>query len=110
MELSMEVSNEAGRAKGLVMNGDKPMAGVLVVLAPRDSATARILPRGFQTDSDGSYDFINVPAGDYLLFTSERIDLEYTTADTIKPYLSSATPVTIEAHQVLTENLKAPAK
>jgi hypothetical protein len=110
VELTIEVSNDAGRVKGLVMNGDKPVAGVLVVLAPRDRPTAKILPRGFQTDSDGSYDFTNVPVGDYLLFTSGQMDLEYAAPEAIKPYLASAAPVSIEAHQVLSENLKAPAK
>jgi hypothetical protein len=110
VELTIEASSDSGRVKGLVMNGEKPVAGVLVVLAPRDKATAAIPPRGFQTDSDGSYDFTNVPVGDYLLFTTERMDLEYAIASAIEPYLAAATAVRIESHKVLTENLNMPGK
>jgi hypothetical protein len=110
VELKIEASDESGRLKGLVMNGDKPAPGVLVVLAPRERATAAIPPRGFQTDSDGSYDFTNVPAGDYLLFTADRMDLEYANAKAVEPYLASATPVRIESHQVVTEKLSLPGK
>lgn len=109
VELKIEASNESGRLKGLVMNGDKPAPAVLVVLAPRQRAAA-IPPLGFQTESDGSYDFTNVPAGDYLLFTVDRMDLEYTNTQAIGPYLASATPVRIESHQVVTEKLSLSAK
>lgn len=110
VQLNIEASDEAGRVRGLVMKGDKPAPGVLVVLAPRDKTTAAIPPRGFQTDSDGSYDFTNVPAGDYVLFTTDRMDLEYVRAEAIEPYLAAATAVRVEAHKVLAENLSVPAK
>jgi hypothetical protein len=38
------------------------------------------------------------------------MDLEYANAQAIEPYLASATPVRIESHQVLTENLSLPGK
>jgi hypothetical protein len=110
VELKIEASDESGRLKGLVRSGDKPVPGVLVVLTPSNRAPVAIPPHGFQTDSDGSYDFTNVPAGDYLLFTADRMDLEYANAQVIEPYLASATPVRIESHQVLTENLSLPGK
>lgn len=69
-----------------------------------------IRPQGFQTESDGSYDFTNVPAGDYLVFTTDRMDLEYAEVQAIEPYLASATAVRIESHRVLTEKLSLSAK
>jgi len=92
------------------MNGSKVALGVLVAMAPSDRSTAAIPPRGFQTESDGSYDFTNVPEGDYLIFTTDRMDLEYLRAETIQPYLAAANAVRVESHKVQTENLSFQAK
>jgi hypothetical protein len=110
VQLNIEASDESGRVKGLVMNGDTTVPGVMVVLAPRDRLTAAIPPRGYQTESDGSYDFTNVPAGEYLLFTTDRMDLEYVRPEAIQPYLAAATAVRVESHKVHAENLRVPGK
>jgi len=105
VSLNIEASDEIGRVKGLVMNDDKPVPAVLVVLAPRTDSSDRIRYRGFQTESDGSYDFTGVPAGEYVLFATDRVDLEYALPDALRPYLASAKAMTVESHQVYTENL-----
>jgi hypothetical protein len=105
VHLDIEASDDSGRVRGLVKNGDKAVPAVMVVLAARDAAGSNILARGFQTDSDGSFDFTNVPAGDYLLFSCDKMDLEYRSADAIRPYLGSAIALHLEGHQTQTQNL-----
>jgi hypothetical protein len=104
IHLTIEASDDTGRVKGLIKIGDKPVPAVMVVIAPRD-AGSRVAARGFQTESDGSFDLTNIPAGHNLLFTSEEMDLEYRSAEAIAPYLASATAVHLEPHETLTQNL-----
>ena len=60
--------------------------------------------RGFQTDSDGSFDYQNVRAGEYILFAVERLDLEYGNPSVVRRYLASGQRVRITAHAVVVEN------
>jgi hypothetical protein len=105
VHLNIEATDDSCRVKGLVKNGDKPVSQVLVVLAPKDAAGPVVAARGFQTESDGSFDLLNVPAGDYLMFTSDKMDLEYRMAEGIRSYLAAATAIHLEAHQTLSQNL-----
>lgn len=86
------------------MDGGKPVAGVLAVLAPKNDSKDPDDYRGFQTDSDGSFDYQNVRAGDYVLFAVERVDLEYANPAAVRPYLASGKPVRIPAHAAIIEN------
>jgi len=56
VQLSIVPSDEIGTLKGFVMDGGKPVAGVLAVLAPTSDSKDPGDYRGFQTDSDGSFD------------------------------------------------------
>jgi hypothetical protein len=103
--IRMVASDEIGRLQGFVMRGDVAIEGVMVVLAPADASTDQLRYRGFQTDSDGSFDFQNVPAGDYLLLAVEDTGLEYANPSAMRPYLSKAKPVHIEAHCVYSERI-----
>jgi hypothetical protein len=102
--VAITASDETGKVSGYVRTGDKPIGGVLAVLAP----TAAALPmryRAFQTESDGSFDILNVPAGNYLLFAIENTLFEYTSADAVRPYLGAAKPVRIDAHASVTQDV-----
>jgi hypothetical protein len=101
----MVASDEIGRLQGFVMRDDKPIEGVLAVLAPANGSANPLRYRGFQTDSDGSFDFQNVPADDYLLFAVEDTGLEYANPAAIRQYLSKAKPVRIEVHGVHSERI-----
>jgi hypothetical protein len=111
VRLDVVVSDETGRLKGFVVNGDKPAPGVLVVLAPRAASADPYEYRGFQTESDGSFDFQNIRAGDYLLFSVDNPDFEYANPDAVRIYLTSGLAVRIDAHGLYTERitLSAPA-
>jgi hypothetical protein len=98
-------SDDTGRASGFVTIGDRAVAGVLAVLAPVAETNDWLAYRGFQTDSDGSYDFTDVPSGDYLLFAVEDTGLEYTNPAVVRPYLQSAKRVHVAAHEATSERI-----
>ena len=104
VQLSIVASDDIGTLKGFVMDGGKPVAGVLAVLAPKNDSKDPGDYRGFQTDSDGSFDYQNVRAGDYVLFAVERVDLEYANPAAVRPYLTGGKPVHIPAHAAIVEN------
>ena len=79
------------------------MQGVLVVLAPAVGVRNQIRYRGFQTDSDGTFDFQNVPSGDYLLFAVEDTELEYAHPTAVFPFLARAKDAKIGVHTVHSE-------
>jgi hypothetical protein len=102
--LNVVASDESGSVKGIVMNGEQPYPGALVVLA-QPSGIDPFEFRGFQTDSDGSFDFQNVPAGNWILFAVDQLDFEYKSPNALRPYLGSAKPVRIDARGAHTENI-----
>ena len=76
----------------------------MVLAAPMDSA-GPYASRGFQSDSDGSFDFQNVPTGAYFLFAVEDLTLEYANPATIRPYLGNAKPIRVEPHGTYSEQI-----
>ena len=103
--LRLTASDETGRLQGFVMRGDAAVEGVLVVLAPASGAHDQVRYRGFQTDSDGSFDFKGVPAEDYLLFAVEDTEIEYANPAAVRRYLGNARRVHVEAHGVYSEKI-----
>jgi hypothetical protein len=109
VHLKILASDEMGNVKGFAMSGDRPAPAALVVLAPAAGSRNPADYRGFQTEYDGSFDYLAVPAGDYLIFAVDRLDLEYTNPDAIRPYLPSAAPVHIAAHAVVEQRVPVTA-
>ena len=110
-KISMVASTETGNLSGLVMQGDKPAPAVLAVLAPADPADLRLSHYGYQTESDGSFDFRNLPAGRYIFFAVEDTSFEYSDPAALRPWLPEAKTITIEPHGAITERLTIlPAK
>ena len=104
VQVQLAVSGETGGLKGLVVNGGKPVPAAMVVLAP-DGSTDPYRYRGFQTESDGSFDFAAVPAGDYILFAVNDVEFEYASLEIVRPYLASGERVRIEPHAIATDNI-----
>jgi len=102
--VAVTASDETGSVSGFVKSGDQAVAGVLAVLAPADGGVS-LRYRGFQTESDGSFDFRNVPAGEDKFFAVEDTGFEYSNAELVRPCLASATPVRIEAHKALSQDI-----
>jgi hypothetical protein len=103
--ISIVASDETGRLRGFVMNGDQPAEAVLAVLAPMESGAVRAIYRGYQTESDGSFDFRDIPAGRYLLFAVDDTAFEYANPAAVSPYLADAKSVTIETRGTSTERI-----
>jgi hypothetical protein len=97
VRLHIVANEDTGRVQGYATNGPHPQEGALVVLAPlRPDAKAHEY-RAFQSDSDGSFDFRDVRAGDYLLFAVDDVGLEYARREAIQGFLSNAKPIHVEA-------------
>jgi hypothetical protein len=106
--LSIVVSNESGRMKGFATRDDQPIANMLVVLVPRNRANA-YTNVGYQTDSDGSFDWSDIRAGDYLLFAVDDPTIAYADAAAVKLYLAQAKAIRIESGKVLEERVPVQA-
>lgn len=102
--VKIEASNETGRVRGFAMRDDRPVDSVMVVLVPRDLAGG-FSNQIYQTDSDGSFDWTTMRAGDYLLFGVDDPTIACADADTVKPYLAKATSIHIEPGKVLDERV-----
>jgi len=100
----MVSSDETGRVGGFAMSGEQPVEGAFVLLVPAVETVDWQAYHCFQTDSDGSYDLRNIPAGDYLLFAVEDL-IEYANPKAVQPYLSSAKPVRVEPHGSCSERI-----
>jgi hypothetical protein len=87
------------------MNGSRPAEAVMAVLAPVEEPQNPGRYRGYQTESDGSFNFTNVPAGRYYLFAVDDTAFEYASPTTIRPYAADARVVTIESHGSSTERI-----
>ena len=102
--MTLVASDETGRLRGFVMQDEKPISGAMVVLAPILAGSDTLKYRGFQTDSDGSFDLQNVVAGDYDLFAVD-FDIEYGNPAAVRPFLSNARRVHIEPHGDASERI-----
>jgi len=81
VRLQAEVSNETGSLNGVAVDAPRgaPAQGVLVVLiGAGDAQPAHSYASEFQTDSDGTFSFRGVPAGEYLLFATSDFGFRYT--------------------------------
>ncbi|HTC92283.1 MAG TPA: carboxypeptidase regulatory-like domain-containing protein [Terriglobales bacterium] len=99
VQLAVVASKAVGSIEGVVLRGDKPVAGALVVLVPQDSANNRALFRRDQSDSDGTFTLYDVMPGAYTLLAIENgWRLEWTNPVVLKSYLSKGEIVRVEAN------------
>ena len=104
--LRISANGNVGTVKGVVARGGKAVEGVMVVLAPvRDTANWAAY-RGFQTDSDGSYNFEDVNAGEYYLFAMDDPEVEYTNPEIARTYYPNARRVRAEAGKEIELNIE----
>lgn len=105
VNVQLVASDAIGGIQGMVTDGDRPIPTASVILVP-SSQSIGLDSYAFQTDSDGSFDFTQVPEGDYVLFAVENEEFEYANPGVVRPYLASGKRVHIVAHQTRKENLK----
>lgn len=93
VQLEITAAGDGARIRGRVRAGNEPVSGALVVLAPRKESANPDDTHGYQSDSDGSFDFACVKPGEYLLFATNDWPADYGSAANIRSYLRDATPV-----------------
>jgi hypothetical protein len=106
VHVNLTASGETGRLNGFVMNRNKPVPMVRVVLAPAVASSDPSRYHGFQTDSDGSFDFATIPIGDYVLFAVDNQEFEYANSEAVRPYLAIGKHVRIGGDGVHTERIE----
>ncbi|HWC18257.1 MAG TPA: carboxypeptidase-like regulatory domain-containing protein [Terriglobales bacterium] len=100
LEISIKVSRGVGRVNGTVMSGDKPVSGTMVVLVPEEIGDNLTLFRRDQSDSDGTFTLPDVVPGRYTVLALQNgWEMEWASADALRPYLSRGTPVQISGQE-----------
>jgi len=84
------------------MNGDKPVSGIMVVLAPQEMGDNTPLFRRDQSDSDGTFTLPDVVPGHYTALALRNAwDMEWASAEALRPYLAKGTPVVVSGKEKL---------
>ncbi len=102
VELVITASEGVGTINGIVMSGDKSTSGAMVVLVPPDVEDNLSLFRRDQSDSDGSFTLRDVVPGTYTAIAVQNgWDMEWGSAEALRPYLAKGTRVQITGKQQL---------
>jgi carboxypeptidase family protein len=105
IQLGILASDETGDLKGHVVQNDRPVPSVQVLLVPRAPKPGGVQAMAYQTDSDGSFIWAHVPAGDYCLFAVDYPEIEYANPYATQKYCENALSVHIDAHRAFSERL-----
>ncbi|HEY1984208.1 MAG TPA: carboxypeptidase-like regulatory domain-containing protein [Terracidiphilus sp.] len=90
------VSVTLTRVQGFARKDGKGMAGVMIVLVPRQPSAYEALVRRDQSDSDGSFSLRDVPPGQYTVIAIEDgWKLDWNRRETILRYLPHGVAVTV---------------
>jgi hypothetical protein len=90
------VSEGATRVQGFAKRENKGVAGVMIVLVPRNLNVFGTVARRDQSDSDGSFSLLNVVPGQYTVVAiQDGWDLDWEQPDVISRYLPNGIPVTV---------------
>jgi hypothetical protein len=90
------VSQGATELEGLARRDGKGVAGVMVVLAPKNLRAMKTLARRDQSDSDGSFSLRDVVPGQYTVVAIEDgWELDWSQPEVIARYLRSGVAVTV---------------
>jgi hypothetical protein len=96
MRMTVTVSEGDTRVEGVVRKDGKGVAGVMVVLVPRDPVAMLYQFRRDQTDSDGSFSLREVAPGSYTVVAIEDgWKLEWARPEVIDRYLAGGVAVTV---------------
>jgi hypothetical protein len=90
------VSQTLTRVEGFARKDGKGLAGVMIVLIPRQPSAYKALVRRDQSDSDGSFSLRDVPAGQYTVIAIEDgWKLDWTRRENLARFLAGGVAVTV---------------
>jgi len=96
VQVVITATHAVARLDGLVQHDDKPYAGAMVVLVPRDQAGNWSMFRRDQSDSDGTFTLHEVLPGSYTVIALENgWELDWAVPSALQPYLKNGTPVEV---------------
>lgn len=112
VQIEIVLSPQAATLEGTVMDGDKPAAGMFVVLAPEPfREEQQYLVRSAVSDQNGRFQLRSLRPGEYRLYAFEDPDVAYDRSpEALKPFEQHAMKVTLkegERQAVQTGVLKA---
>jgi 5-hydroxyisourate hydrolase-like protein (transthyretin family) len=103
VQMVCTVTRAVSRVTGVVMRDDKPYAGAMVVLVPRDPNTNWALFRRDQSDSDGTFALPELIPGSYTVIALENgWDLDWASPAVLQPFLKNGTPVEVTGEGTIT--------
>jgi 5-hydroxyisourate hydrolase-like protein (transthyretin family) len=99
--LIVRVSSGGMRVEGFARSGNKGVAGVMVLLIPKDPAAFPNLVRRDQSDSDGSFALRDAAPGEYTIVAidggwGDVSGLDWTRPEVIARYLPGGIAVTVK--------------
>ncbi|HYV76219.1 MAG TPA: carboxypeptidase regulatory-like domain-containing protein [Candidatus Binatia bacterium] len=102
IELAVTATNALARVSGVVLAGDQPHPGAMVVLVPRATGSSPTLFRRDQSDSDGTFTLLEVIPGSYLVIAIEDgWDLDWASPSVLQPFLKDAALVEVNGEMKL---------
>jgi hypothetical protein len=108
MTIQAIVSQGTTEVQGFARSDGKGVAGVMVVLAPKNLGGLQSLARRDQSDSDGSFSLRNVVPGQYtVLAIQDGWDLDWSDPQVINRYLPGGVAVTVSDNAGKLLNLPA---
>ncbi|HEY3936146.1 MAG TPA: carboxypeptidase regulatory-like domain-containing protein [Bryobacteraceae bacterium] len=107
VQLTITASTAVKELSGLAVKDDKPFAGAMILLLPKNGGMPSQTRRD-QSDSDGSFTLKDVVPGSYLLLAiDDGRQFAYQDAAVMKPYLPHAQTLTVPADGQLKVNVMA---
>ena len=98
VKLACTATRVSANVAGVVLNNDKPMAGVMVLLVPDDLLRDKQRYRLDESDSDGTFTLRQVIPGQYTAVAIlNGWNLEWGDSAVIAPYLAKGEKVTVTA-------------
>ncbi|MGA3046360.1 MAG: carboxypeptidase-like regulatory domain-containing protein [Terracidiphilus sp.] len=109
LSLVVTANEIATRIEGFARKGSKSVAGVMVLLVPKDLTSLESLARRDQSDSDGSFSLRDVVPGQYTVVAIEGgWELDWARPAVIARYLPGGIPVTVTGSSGKVLNLSVP--
>lgn len=107
--LKLVVAGTVKAVEGIAVREGKPVAGAMVVLVPVDAIDNPDLYRRDQSDQDGTFALLEVPAGRYIVIAiDDGWKLEWGKVSVLSRYLAKGMAVAIRASQVEDFHLSGP--